>query len=155
MTYNKVNAILAGDTALREQYAPLVPMFELMRELAEKLTARRQARGGVDLDVKEAHITLGEGGEVRVDARERGVSERIIEEFMILANEAVAEFAAGYELPFVYRIHEQPTEERAAAFKAYLREVGVNARFSPENVRPADYAKILNGLEGQGRCAGS
>ncbi len=149
MTYNKVNAILAGDAALREQYAPLVPMFELMRELAEKLTARRQARGGVDLDVKEAHITLGEGGEVHVDARERGVSERIIEEFMILANEAVAEFAAGYELPFVYRIHEQPTEERAAAFKAYLREVGVNARFSPENVRPADYAKILDGLEGR------
>ena len=149
MTYNRVNAILAGDAALREQYAPLVPMFELMRELAEKLTARRQTRGCVDLDVKEAHITLGEDGEVRLDARERGVSERIIEEFMILANEAVAEFAAGYELPFVYRIHEQPTEEKAAAFKTYLRELGINARFQPENVRPADYAKVLEQLEGK------
>ena len=146
LTYNKVNALLAGDAALRAQYAALVPMLEEMQALAEKLTARRMARGGVDLDAKEAHITYD--GEVHLSARERGVSERVIEEFMILANEAAAEFAAGYALPFVYRIHEPPSEEKAAAFKAYLRGLGVNARFMPEKVRPADYARVLSGLEG-------
>ena len=148
MTYNKVNAVLAGDAPLREQYAALVPMFEAMRGLAEKLMARRKARGCVDLDVKEAHITLDADGEVCLDARERGIAEHIIEEFMILANEAVAEFAAGYALPFVYRVHEPPSEEKAEAFKTYLRELGIRVKFTPDRVRPADYAAALAELDG-------
>ena len=148
MTYNKVNAILAGDAPLREQYAALVPMFEAMRGLAEKLMARRKARGCVDLDVKEARITLDADGEVCLDARERGIAEHIIEEFMILANEAVADFAAGYALPFVYRVHEPPSEEKAEAFKTYLRELGIRVKFTPDRVRSADYAAALAELEG-------
>lgn len=152
MTYNKVNAILAGDAPLREQYAALVPMFEAMRGLAEKLMARRKARGCVDLDVKEARITLDADGEVCLDARERGIAEHIIEEFMILANEAVAEFAAGYALPFVYRVHEPPSEEKAEAFKTYLRELGIRVKFTPDRVRPADYAAALAELDGSPLC---
>ncbi len=148
MTYNKVNAVLAGDGALRVQYADLVPMFEAMQRLAELCHARRKARGCVDLDTKEAKIVFGAEGQVEVEARARGASERIIEEFMILANEAAAEFAAGYALPFVYRIHEPPSEEKAAAFKAYLQAIGVRARIQPERVRPADYAKVLEELAG-------
>ena len=147
MTYGDVNAILAGDEALRKRYAPLVPMLEQMRDLAADLRGKRDARGGVDLDLPEAEISV-QGDAIEVRARERGVSERIIEEFMILANETVAEFVAGFELPFMYRVHEKPSEEKASAFLEYLKGMGVQARFRPENVRPRDYAAVLDSLEG-------
>ena len=103
--------------------------------------------GSVDLDVKEAKITVSEGGEISVSEYERTISHRMIEEFMILANETVAEFMAAYEMPFVYRVHEKPSEEKAAGFRAYLQELGVKADFRPENVRPGEYGKILDALE--------
>lgn len=147
MTYNKVTAILEGDESLRKEYAHLVPMLEDMRALAETLIRKREKRGSIDLDMQEAKITV-RGGEIEVSAYERTVSHRIIEEFMILANETVAEFLAGYELPCVYRVHEKPSEEKAAGFKAYLQELGIKADFRPENVRPGEYGKILQKLEG-------
>ncbi len=147
MTYNKVTAILEGDEALRKEYAHLIPMLEDMRALAEILMQKRDKRGSIDLDVREAKITA-DGENIEVTAYERTISHRIIEEFMILANETVAEFLAGYELPCVYRVHEKPSEEKAAGFKAYLQELGVKADFRPENVRPGEYGKILEKLEG-------
>lgn len=147
MTYTDVAKILDGDAVLRERYAQLVTMLEDCRELAEILMQKRGARGSVDLDVKEAKITLSADGGIEVCEYERTIAHRMIEEFMILANETVAEFMAAYELPFVYRVHEKPSEEKAAAFKAYLTELGIKAKFRPENVRPGEYGKILDGLE--------
>lgn len=146
MTYNKVTAILEGDEALRREYAHLLPMLEDMKALAEILMQKRDRRGSIDLDVREAKI-VADGENIEVSAYERTISHHIIEEFMILANETVAEFLAGYELPCVYRVHEKPSEEKAAGFKAYLQELGVKADFRPENVRPGEYGKILEKLE--------
>ena len=148
MTYTKVTGMLEGDEALRREYAAILPMCEDMRDLAEILMKKRAARGSIDLDVPEPKIT-SEGGQITIAPAERGIAHHIIEEFMILANETVATFAAGYDLPFVYRIHEKPTEERAASFQAYLRELGVEAKFRPDNVRPGEYGRVLASLEGK------
>lgn len=148
MTYSQVTAILEGDAELRGRYADVVPMLEKMRSLAETLYARRKKRGAVDLDVREAHITY-QDGKIGVEEHPRTVSHRIIEEFMLLANEAAAQFAAEYDLPFLYRVHEKPGEERAEAFRTYLRELGLSPAFRPDNVRPGEYSKIIDALEAE------
>ncbi len=145
MTYSQVAAILDGDVPLREKYADIVPMLERMRDLAAALYRKRKRRGAVDLDVREVQITVREG-EIAVSAYPRTAAHRIIEEFMLLANEAAAQFAEGYDLPFLYRVHEKPGEERAEAFRTYLRGLGFSPAFRPENVRPGEYAKIIDGL---------
>lgn len=147
MTYTKIAAILANDEQVCAEYAHLVPMCADMRELANILIKKRSARGSIDLDVKEAQITVKDGA-IDVCEYKRTMAHRIIEEFMILANETVAEFIAAYELPFVYRVHEKPSEEKAAGFKKYLEELGIRAKFHPDNVRPGEYGKILESLEG-------
>lgn len=148
MTYSQVTAILEGDAELRGRFADVVPMLEKMRALAETLYSRRKKRGAVDLDVREAHITYQEG-KIEVEEHPRSVSHRIIEEFMLLANEAAAQFAAEYDLPFLYRVHEKPGEERAEAFRTYLRELGLSPAFRPDNVRPGEYSKIIDALEAE------
>lgn len=116
--------------------------------LAETLYSRRKKRGAVDLDVREAHITY-QDGKIGVEEHPRTVSHRIIEEFMLLANEAAAQFAAEYDLPFLYRVHEKPGEERAEAFRTYLCELGLSPSFRPDNVRPGEYSKIIDALEAE------
>lgn len=150
MTYTKISAILEGDEALCKQYAHLLPLCGDMCALAHILIRKREKRGSIDLDVKEAQITLS-GDSVQVSEYKRTMAHRIIEEFMILANETVAEFVTAYELPFVYRVHEKPSEEKAQGFKAYLQLLGVKAKFHPANVRPGEYGKILKELEGDER----
>ena len=117
MTYKNVAAILDGDRELSEKYEFLLPMLEEMRQLAEILMKKRKSRGSIDLDVKEAAVTVQDGA-VSVKEYERTVAHKIIEEFMILANETVAEFMEGFEMPFIYRVHEKPSEEKAESFKA-------------------------------------
>ena len=146
MTYTKIAAILDGDARMCGEYAHLVPMCEDMRALAKILINKRNARGSIDLDVKEAQITCKDG-KIDVCEYKRTMAHRIIEEFMILANETVAEFVTAYELPFIYRVHEKPSEEKAQGFKMYLQELGIRAKFHPENVRPGEYEKILESLE--------
>ncbi len=147
MTYKNVAAILDGDRELSEKYEFLLPMLEEMRELAEILMKKRKSRGSIDLDVKEAAVTMQDGA-VSVKEYERTLAHKIIEEFMILANETVAEFMERFEMPFIYRVHEKPGEEKAESFKAYLSELGVKANFHADNVRPGEYGKILDKLEG-------
>lgn len=150
MTYTKISAMLEGDEALCKQYAHLLPLCEEMCALAHILIRKREKRGSIDLDVKEAQIILS-GESVQVSEYKRTMAHRIIEEFMILANETVAEFVTAYELPFVYRVHEKPSEEKAQGLKAYLQQLGLKANFRPANVRPGEYGKILKELEGDGR----
>lgn len=146
MTYTKIAAILDGDDRMCSEYAHLVPMCEDMRALAKILISKRNARGSIDLDVKEAQITCKDG-KIDVCEYKRTMAHRIIEEFMILANETVAEFVTAYELPFIYRVHEKPGEEKAQGFKTYLQELGICAKFHPDNVRPGEYGKILESLK--------
>ncbi len=148
MTYKNVSKILEGDKELAKKYEHIVPMLYEMRELAEILIKKRKSRGSIDLDVKEAAITL-KNEKIAIEQYERTIAHKIIEEFMILANETVAEFMSNFEMPFVYRVHEKPSEEKAASFKAYLNELGIKAVFHAENVRSGEYGKILDKLEGQ------
>ena len=146
MTYTDVAKILDGDAVLRERYAHLVTMLEDCRELAEILIRKREARGSVDLDVKEAKI-LYENGTISIPDYERTVSHEMIEQFMVLANESVATIMTQKGMPFVYRIHERPNEEKAQDFFTFLREAGLHPRFDPSRVTPADYQKLLRSLE--------
>src|SRR5699024_6366710 len=110
MTYKDVNKILVDhDVELREKYKELVPMFEKMAELAQVLNRKRMGRGAIDFDFKEAQVLVDENGKATdVVLRERSVGERLIEEFMLAANETVAEHFHWLDVPFIHRIHEDP-----------------------------------------------
>ena len=147
MTYPDVTAICEGDTALRQKYAEIVTCIELMRDLCLKLEGRRKSAGSVDLDVKEAHIYVDDKGEIVIPTAERTISQRIIEQFMISANEAVAEFMQNKKLPCLYRIHEKPSPEKTADLFAFLRDLGLNAKGDCNNPEPMDFQRILNYAE--------
>ena len=145
MTYKKVNAILAGDEALRAEYAALCPVFEEMNDLAHALYRRRVDRGALELDLPEPAITVDESGEpVEVTFRERGESEKLIEEFMLLANESVAEHMHRHGWPTVYRVHDDPDPEKLRTFAMFARPFGY--RIDPS--KTADTAQLQAVLTG-------
>ncbi|HET7736989.1 MAG TPA: RNB domain-containing ribonuclease, partial [Tepidiformaceae bacterium] len=118
MTYTQVHQILEGDRELRETYEPMVPRFELMRELALILNRKRQKRGSIDFDLPEPLIEFDEFGEMTGVVRSpRNIAHRIIEEFMLAANEAVAGHLEARAIPSVYRIHEVPDPKRVLDFE--------------------------------------
>lgn len=143
MTYDEVTAILEGNGNCPE----IEPMLRQMEKLCLILENRRRQAGEVSLDVKEAHIYLDERGEIVIPDYERALSHRIIEQFMVSANEAVAEFAQKRKAPFLYRIHEKPAPEKASLLYGFLRDLGVNARGDTEDARPVDYQRILSEVE--------
>ena len=143
MTYPDVTAICDGNHALREKYADIAERVDYMKALCLILEERRGNRGGVELDVKEAHIYVDEGGEIVIPSAKRTISQRIIEQFMISANEAVAEFMQNKKLPCLYRIHEKPSPEKTADLFAFLRDLGINAKGDCNNPEPKDFRKIL------------
>lgn len=125
MTYTAVHQLLDGDPLQRERYAPLVPRFELMRELALILNRKRQKRGSIDFDLPEPLIEFNEFGEMEGVARApRNIAHRIIEEFMLSANEAVAAHVDTLAWPFIYRIHEPPDLKRVADFEQIAAHFG-------------------------------
>ena len=145
MTYRKVNQILAGDAALRAEYAFLVPAAEKMNELAHALYKRRIERGALELDIPETEIRVDEQGQpVEIMYRERGESEKLIEEFMLQANEAVAEFMCKRGSPTVYRVHENPDLEKLRVFAQFARPFGY--RIDPS--KPGDTAQFQAVLRG-------
>jgi ribonuclease R len=114
MTYTAVHALIEGDEAMRVRYERLVPRFEKMRELALLLNRKRTRRGSLDFDLPEAIIEFDEFGEmVGVSRGPRNIAHRIIEEFMLAANEAVANHIEAQGLPMIYRIHEQPDPQKS------------------------------------------
>ena len=145
MTYDEVTAILKSDGQRDE----IALMLKDMEQLCLLLEAKRQALGEVSLDVKEAHIYLNERGEVVIPDYERAISHRIIEQFMVSANEAVARLAFSKKAPYLYRVHEKPSPEKAALLYSFLKDLGVNAKGDTEDATPADYQKILNAVEGK------
>lgn len=149
--YDEVNRLLAGtaDAAVREKYAELTAIIEELAELAAILTKNRYARGGMDIDSAESKIIIGADGKaVDVRARERGQSERIIEELMLTANEAAARFALAQGLPFVYRVHENPAPDKVTALYDLLDSLGVKARRPKNGVSSAQLAEILDKVRG-------
>src|SRR5205823_13616434 len=118
MTYTAVNAALEGDEATRKRYAPLVEQFELMRELALILNRKRVRRGSIDFDLPEPVIEFDEHGLMRSITRsERNIANRIIEEFMLSANESVAGYLENKRVGSLYRIHEKPDAKRVYDFE--------------------------------------
>jgi ribonuclease R len=125
MTYTDVNAILEGDHKLRERYAPLVENFERMRELATILNSKRERRGAIDFDLPEAEIEFDEFGLMKsVPRSERNMAHRLIEEFMLAANESVASYLENKDIPSLYRIHEKPAPNRVMEFETVAAAFG-------------------------------
>ena len=125
MTYTNVFRLLEGDPEMRERYAPLVDRFHLMRELAEILERRRDRRGSIDFDLPEPLIEFDpEGTMTGITRSPRNIANRIIEEFMLAANEAVAEHLDQTGKPSIYRIHEQPDPKRVMEFEDIAAQFG-------------------------------
>jgi ribonuclease R len=144
MTYTAVNAVLEGDPSLRERYARLVPEFELMKELALILNRKRQKRGSIDFDLPEPVIEFDEQGLMQgITRSERNIAHRLIEEFMLAANESVASYLENKNVASLYRIHEKPDPKRVFEFEnlatAFGYSLGVGAlkvkRFEPRGDR--------------------
>lgn len=150
MTYSDVYKISEEkDAALIERYEPLVPMFELMGELAEILRNKRQDRGAIDFDFPEAKIIVNEEGwPVDVATRERTVAERLIEEFMLVANETVAEHFKWMDVPFIYRIHEDPKPEKLQRFFDFLTNFGLVVKGTGNEIHPKALQEIIENIEG-------
>ncbi len=144
--YSEVNKILDGtaDDTIKEKYSRVIERIPVMKELAEILEKNRFNRGAPDIDTQESKIITNEDGIcVDVKVRERGISERIIEEFMLIANNAAAAIAMKHKFPFVYRVHEAPTAEKLTLLNETLTALGVNPEGITENSKAGDLAKIL------------
>ncbi|AXI09942.1 ribonuclease R [Oceanobacillus zhaokaii] len=151
MTYTEVNKILVDkDVSLRDRYEPLVPMFEEMEELAAILRKKRMTRGAIDFDFKEAQVLVDDKGKaVDVVLRERSVAERLIEEFMLAANETVAEHFHWMDVPFIHRIHEDPDEGKLQNFFEFLSGLGIKVKGTANDIHPKGLQKIIEDIQGK------
>ncbi len=151
MTYTAVNGILTDrDAQLMREYAPLVPMFEQMRELFQILNDARRRRGSIDFDLNEAEVIMDEGGRVEaIIALERNVAHRLIEEFMLLANETVASYLESQNAPALYRIHEEPDILKVAKFEEFISGFGYSLAAPAGALRPRHFQKLIERLHGK------
>jgi ribonuclease R len=136
MTYTQVHAIISGDQKTREQFAPLVPEFERMYELARLLNRKRQRRGSIDFDLPEPVIEFDAQGAMQSIVRsERSWANRLIEEFMLSANECVASWLQNLDVPSLYRIHEKPEPRRVVEFESVAAGFGYSLGLGPLPVK--------------------
>lgn len=143
MTYSNVNKIYDGDTDLIDKYSDIYPMLCDMKELSLSLRKVREMRGGLDFDIKEMHICVDEEGRpTNVLSRERGLAEMMIEDFMLAANETVAETLYRLEYPCCYRVHEEPNKERLNNVNNIIKSMGLKITGIDKGVKP----KALQGL---------
>jgi ribonuclease R len=151
MTYTDVNAILTEhDQETTKKYKPLVGMFETMQELFEILNARRRRRGSIDFDLKEPYIVLDDQGLVEdIIAAERNVAHRIIEEFMLVANETVAAWLDEQDVPTLYRIHEEPDPLKVEEFEEFVSTLGYSLAAPAGAIRPRHFQKLVERIQGK------
>jgi ribonuclease R len=151
MTYSAVNGILTDrDPELMKQYAPLVPMFEQMKELFQILNDARRRRGSVDFDLNEAEVIIDEGGVVEaIIALQRNVAHRLIEEFMLLANETVASYLEAQNAPALYRIHEEPDILKVAKFEEFISGLGYSLAAPANGLKPKHFQKLIEKIHGK------
>jgi ribonuclease R len=150
MTYTEVNAILTDrDAATMDRYLELVPLFERMHELFEILNARRRRRGSIDFDLQESEIVLDDEGLVEaVVASERNVAHRLIEEFMLLANETVAAHLEKIGMPALYRIHEEPDPMKVEVFEEFISTLGYSLSGAPDQLEPRHFQRLVEKMRG-------
>ena len=150
MTYTNVRKMLVDEDAeLRERYAHILDMLERMRELALALREKRMRRGAIDFDLAEAKIIVDEQGKpVEVVKRERSIAEQIIEEFMLAANETVAEHFYWLKVPFLYRVHEEPDSEKMFDFVRFVGNFGYVVRGKGGSVHPRALQTLLEEIRG-------
>ncbi|MCM3178888.1 ribonuclease R [Cytobacillus horneckiae] len=151
MTYSDVNKILEDkDEELIERYKALVPMFQLMEELAQVLRTKRMHRGAIDFDFKEAKVLVDQDGAPQdVVIRERSVAEKLIEEFMLAANETVAEHFHWMDVPFIYRIHEDPKEDKLRRFFEFITNFGYIVKGTANAIHPRALQEIIEEVQGK------
>ncbi|WP_072523898.1 ribonuclease R [Clostridium sp. Marseille-P3244] len=148
MSYNKVESVLNGEEQALTEYAEFVPMIAQMKELSDLIRKRRGRRGSIDFDFPETKIELDEQGRpVDVHPYERNAATKIIEDFMLMANETVAEEYFWREIPFLYRTHETPDEEKIRQLSAFVNNFGYHIHTRNE-VRPKEIQKLLDKAEG-------
>lgn len=145
MSYTSVKKILEDkDEEEISRYRDLVPMFELMEEVAAILRNKRHRRGSIDFDFPESKLILDEKGRpVSIKAYDRNVATKIIEDFMLLANETVAEEYYWQEIPFVYRIHETPDEDKIKKLATFINNFGYSMHVGNNEIRPKEIQKLL------------
>jgi ribonuclease R len=150
MTYTDVNAILTNrDPRTILRYRGLVPMFELMRELFDIVRGRRRRRGSIDFDLKEPEVVLDDEGLVEeIVAAERNIAHRIIEEFMLVANETVAGHLEGQDMPTLYRIHEEPDPVKVEQFEEFIGTLGYSLAAPAGALRPRHFQRLVERLHG-------
>ena len=151
MTYTAVNGILTDrDPELLTQYAPLVPMFEQMHELFQILNDARRRRGSIDFDITEAEVIIDAGGVVEaIIALRRNVAHRLIEEFMLLANETVATYLEAQKAPALYRIHEEPDILKVAKFEEFIAGFAYSLGAPVNALQPRHFQKLLERIHGK------
>src|SRR5262249_55077410 len=151
MTYTAVNGLLPDrDPKLMERYAGLVPMFERMGELFRILNDARRRRGSIDFDLNEAEVIIDEGGVIEaIIALQRNVAHRLIEEFMLLANETVASYLESQGAPALYRIHEEPDILKVAKFEECISGFGYSLAAPVNALRPRHFQKLLEKINGK------
>jgi ribonuclease R len=150
LSYQQAQAIVDGDPALRERFAPLVPALLEMDALAKRMRQRRYERGSLDFDLPEPSLVLDARGELTaIVHHERLDSMRLVEEFMLAANEAVAEKLHGAGVGALYRIHEQPDPERVAEFGELVASLGYRVPGDLAAIRPEQFQLILRQIEGK------
>lgn len=149
-TYTEIQKIFDGDSDTIKRNEQFVTMINNMRVLASELAKQRRKRGAIEFDIPEVQISLNELGDVlQVTPRENNESHRLIESFMVAANEAIAEKFLKAQVPFVYRVHETPDGEKVQAFLEYINGLGISATIQDINkVQPYEIQKIVDDLEG-------
>ena len=148
-TYKEITALCEGDEKMREKYPDLTGMCDDMKELCQILSARRDRLGNIDLSVKEAHIYIDERGEIVIPDYERTISDKMIEQFMICANEAVAEEMQKRGVPFMFRVHEPPLAERVENFLSFLSDIGIGGKIDADDPQSSQFRAILKGVAGK------
>lgn len=147
MTYKNVNLILEKDET-PDGYEDYVDTLKTMKELADILRKNKEDRGYIDFEIDEAKIIVDETGKaIDVVLRERGTGEKLIEDFMIAANEAVATFINYMQLPFIYRVHDVPSEEKINSFVSFVKSLGYVIKEKFRNVTPIEMQKLLDSLK--------
>ena len=151
MTYNEVNKIFDNDKSLLEKYSDIVSTLNQMNSLSKKLIEKRKARGAIDFDFPETKIICDdEANPIEILSVTRGDSQRMIESFMLLANETIAEMAFWSELPFVYRVHEAPSNEKLTEFNQFIKNFGYSLKGKPdsETIHPKALQEIAEAVKG-------
>lgn len=150
MSYTSVKKILEDrDAAEIKEYEELVPMFERMQELAAILRKKRMSRGSIDFDFPETKIILNEMGKpVEIKPYERNTATKIIEDFMLIANETVAQDYFWQEMPFVYRTHDNPDTEKIRKLGTFINNFGYTIKIGQDEIHPKELQKLLQKIDG-------